>query len=51
MNLDQFLKRLVVRIEFLELFSCWGMVPNHSDIGFTRKSIFHERGAVVDDLV
>ena len=48
---DQFLKLLVVRIEFLELFSCWGMAPNRSDICFTRKSIFHERGAVVDDLV
>jgi len=28
LNLGQFLKLLVVRIEFLELFSCWGMVWN-----------------------
>ena len=37
----------MVRIEFLELFSCWGMVPDQSEMKFSWKSVFSWKSALI----
>ena len=37
----------MVRIEFLEQFSCWGMVLNQSEMNFLRNRFFHVKSALI----